>query len=187
MVKLFRIRRYFTPKEKLNIIFSTYGSLTKFNQKKLGPSAVARQCNLLQPTVSKLIKRFEQQGFNTDKFALEKKHLGMRRVLIGSETIEKELLSTECLTNWVHMSIIKRCEKIKKIYKVEVKRERLRRFYKRNSISCRSAHTNLYPHGHNLALLKAQRIEFADKLAQYIVDGVPILYYDHTTFNAWQF
>ncbi len=79
MVKLFQTRHKLTRKEKLNVIFSTYGSLTQFDRKKVGPSSVARQCNLLQPTVSKLIKRFEQQGCNTDKFVLEKRHLGKRR------------------------------------------------------------------------------------------------------------
>ena len=63
------------------------------------------------------------------------------------------------------MTIQQRCAKIKKVHKVEVKRELLRRFYKRFGISYRSAYTHLYPHGHNLALLQAQRIEFADMLA----------------------
>ena len=61
------------------MIFSTYGSLTKFDRKKVGSSTVARQCNLLQPTVSKLIKRFEHEGCNADKFVLEKRHLGKPR------------------------------------------------------------------------------------------------------------
>ena len=59
-----------------------------------------------------------------------------------------------------------------------MKRERLRRFYRRNGISYRSAYTHLYPHGHNLPLLQAKRIEFADKLAQYIADRTPIIYFD---------
>ena len=79
MVKLFKTKRILTRKEKLNVLFCTYGSLTKFGRKKVGPSSVARQCNLLQPTVSKLIKRFEQEGCNVDKFVLEKRHPGKLR------------------------------------------------------------------------------------------------------------
>ena len=79
MVKLFKTKRILTKKEKLNVIFCTYGSLTKFGRRKVGPSAVARQCNLLQPTVSRLIKRFEQEDFNVDKFVLEKRHPGKPR------------------------------------------------------------------------------------------------------------
>ena len=75
------------------------------------------------------------------------------------------MLSTASLTNFAHLSLVKRCAKIKKVYKVDVKRERLRRFYKRFGVSFRSAYTHLYPHGHNLALLQAKRIEFAEKLA----------------------
>ena len=47
MVKLFKTKRVLTKKEKFNVLFCTYGSLTEFNRKKVGPSAVARQCNLL--------------------------------------------------------------------------------------------------------------------------------------------
>ena len=79
MVKLFKTKRVLTKKEKLNVLFCTYGSLTKFDHKKVGASAVARQCNLLQPTVSKLIKRFEQEDCNVDKFVLEQRHPGKPR------------------------------------------------------------------------------------------------------------
>ena len=58
MVKLFNAYRRLTPKEKLNVVFSTYGSLTDFSERKLGLTAVSKLFSIRLNTVYQLLKRF---------------------------------------------------------------------------------------------------------------------------------
>ena len=83
-------------------------------------------------------------------FLKTKKRFGRPKKLIGSEQLQKILLSEECLKNWAHYSIYKRCVKIKQIYNVEVPKETLRRFYKRNGLGYSPARAALYPHNKDL-------------------------------------
>ena len=64
-----------------------------------------------------------------------------------------------------------------------MKREKLRTFYHQNQVKLRPARTNFYPHGKNLALLEAKRMEFAMDLGTYIAEGVPCIYFDETSMN----
>ena len=70
----------------------------------------------------------------------------MQPRVIGSPAIEKILLSDSCLRSWAHLSIYKRCHKIKQRYGVNVPKETLRRFYRRNGIRYNVAKGDLYPH-----------------------------------------
>ena len=116
-------------------------------------------------------------------FIHRRKPPGRRITPIGNEAIEKELLSSTCLTAWAHMSIVQRCAKIWQKYKIQVKRHKLTLFYKRHGIRCAPTYNKYYPHGHNLDQLKFRRMEFAQDLAQHIVDDHPIIYVDETTFR----
>ena len=80
-----------------------------------------------------------------DYLKIKKRKGGIRKV-IGSNEIEKKLLSDRCLRSWAHMSIYKRSLKIKQLYKVHVPKETLRRFYKMHGLRYNVAKGDLYPH-----------------------------------------
>ena len=65
---LFTVRRRLTSKQKLNILWCTYHSLTDFSAKKAGPSAVGRQLNLNKKTVHMFLTRFAvDYNFNVEQ------------------------------------------------------------------------------------------------------------------------
>ena len=100
-----------------------------------------------------MLTRFEMTHKNISMFLLSKKSSGRPLKTIGNNEIESYLLSTECLSDWAHLSIPQRCAKLLKDFGVVVKRNTLENFYKRNNVKYRSMKSNLFPHGHNLELL----------------------------------
>ena len=70
------------------------------------------------------------------------------------------------------------------VYGVTVKRHKLQLFYQRNGVKCRRTKSRYFPHGHNLKLLEARRIEFAMELITDIMEPKPIIYLDQTTFRT---
>ena len=104
--------------------------------------------------VSQDIKRFVIRGHST----------GKPIKTIGSPEIEQELISSEKLTEWAHLTIRQRCLKIKKQYGVDVNRHKLMLFYKRRNVRYLAVKSRYYPHTHKMELLTARRIEFAMKL-----------------------
>ena len=93
MVKLFSVRRRLSPKEKLNILFCTYGSLTDCLRVKHGPCEVARQVKIAQPTVTMVLKRFAKYGYDVDRLMRGEKATGRPIKPIGNKAIEQDLLS----------------------------------------------------------------------------------------------
>ena len=167
-MKLLRTARRLTVKDKLNIVFAVYSSLSDLSQRRVGPSAVAKRLNIDQPTVSLFLKRFEMSGKDINSLAVRITSKGRPVTVIGSKEIEEYLLSTDCLNNWAHLSILQRCEKIWQDFKVRIKRHKLQLFYKRNNIRWKISYTKFYPHGHDLTLLQAKRIEFAMEICDAI-------------------
>ena len=111
---------------------------------------------------------------------------GKARLVIGSEKIEKHLLSEQVLQRWAHLSLVKRCIKIKREFNVDIKRESLRRFYLRNGVKNRPVKSNLYPHDKDLDQLNDDRLEFAEKLREFIFDDdTHVIYFDETSFHTW--
>jgi hypothetical protein len=85
-----------------------------------------------------------------------------------------------------HLSLHKRCLKIKKLFDVEVSKPRLMRFYKRNGLRYGMAKSELYPHHKNLDLLQQERIAYAMKLSDFILDDdVEVIYFDETSFHSY--
>jgi len=123
-------------------------------------------------------------GFDVGRFLPRRRPPGRPRKVIGSPAVERELLSTDCLTNWAHLTIAKRCAKIWKDFKVRVGRHKLTLFYQRNNIRCKATKAKYYPHGRNLELLEARRMEFAMRMTEYIFEGQPIIYCDETSFRG---
>ena len=102
-------------------------------------------------------------------------------MVIGSEKIKKYLRSEAMLQRWAHLSLVQRCVKIKRVYNVDVKRESLR-----NGVRNRPVKANLYPHSRDLDELNDERLEFAEKLREYIFDDhTHVIYFDETSFNSW--
>ena len=55
MVKLLKTRRMLTMKEKLNVLFCAYGSITDFSVQQNGYVKVARQLDIKPTTVEMLL------------------------------------------------------------------------------------------------------------------------------------
>ena len=76
--------------------------------------------------------------------------------------------------------------KIMKEFNVEVKRERLRRFYLRNGVKNRPVKASLYPHHKDIDKLNEDRLEYAEKLREFIFDDdTHVIYFDETSFHSW--
>ena len=73
--------------------------------------------------------------------------------------------------------------KIKKLYGVIISKHTLRNFYIRNGVKQTPAYPKLYPNNKDPKVIEAERIEFAMKLSEYIMEGRPVIYFDETTFN----
>ena len=147
MVKLFNSSRWdLTAKQKINIVYSAFGSIEDFTRQIAGPNQVARELHLVRQTVQRNLQRFKQLNCSMVDYLKTKKRPGPPRKLIGSHDIEKTLLSDRCLRSWAHLSIYKRTIKIKQLYNVHVPKETLRRYYKRNGIRYNVAKGDLYPH-----------------------------------------
>ena len=183
-MKLFKTYRRLTTKERLNLIYIMYKSLTDFKQRRERPSVAAKELGLTRQTVHSALTNFETYGKNIKRFLIKPKPKGRPIALIGSHEIERKLLSARCLKNWAHLSIAQRCEKIWEKHRVEVKRHKLTLFYKRNGVRCTTSYNKYFPHGHNLLRLKYRRMEYAQDLAEGIVNNQPIIYVDETTFRT---
>ena len=145
---------------------------------------MARQVKIAQPTVTMVLKRFAKYGYDVDRLMRGEKATGRPIKPIGSKAIEQELLSQSCLEDWTHLNLHKRCERIWKVHKVRVKRDKLRLFYLRHGITCKATSTKYYPHNKNLVQLQEERVAFARQLVDWIREDKPIVYFDESSFNA---
>ena len=59
MTKLLKTRRTLKAKDKINIVWATYGSLTRFNIKVQGPSVVGRLLGFPRVTIFSFLKRLK--------------------------------------------------------------------------------------------------------------------------------
>ena len=96
--------------------------------------------------------------------------------------IERELLSEDCLHRWLPLTLEQRCIRIKQLYGTDVKPWRLHYFYKRNGVVWRATSKNFFPKASRLPELEIQRQNFAWMLIKLIFDGVPVMYFDETSF-----
>jgi hypothetical protein len=89
------------------------------------------------------------------------------------------------LRSWAHLSIYKRCLKIKQLYDVHVPKESLRMFYKRHGLGYNVAKGDLYPHKKDPDALQQERQAFAMKLSDFILDeNTEVIYFDETSFHS---
>ena len=106
MVKLFRVKRTFSNKEKLNAIFTTFGSLSDFSCKHRSFQEAGKELGMKYHSLFNLIHRFKYKfAYNLDLFIANPKNTGRPRFRIVSTEIEKYLLSKECLSDWMHLTL----------------------------------------------------------------------------------
>ena len=101
MVKLYKTRRNLTGKQRINILFATYRSLSDFTRRRQGPCQTACELQLPQTTVSSALQQFEACGRDVSAFIKPFKAKGKSRIVIGSDKIGKHLLSEPMLQRWI--------------------------------------------------------------------------------------
>ncbi len=69
------------------------------------------------------------------------------------------------------------------MYGASVKPWRLHYFYKRNEVIWRTTQKNFFAQARRLPQLEIERQEFALMLIKYITDGIPVMYFDETSFQ----
>jgi hypothetical protein len=67
-------RRSLSKKDKLNILWATYGSLTVFNKPLVNPSVVGRTLGFNRATISTFLTRFKEYNCNAERVMLRKKY-----------------------------------------------------------------------------------------------------------------
>jgi len=186
MFKLFNSsRRDLNAKQKINIVYSAFGSIEDFSRQIARANQVARELNLVRQTVYYNLSRFQRLNYNMVDYLKTKKRPGRTRKVIGSHELEQTLLSDRCLKQWAHLSVYKRCVKIKQLYDVHVPKESLRQFYIRHGLGYKAAKGDLYPHGKDLNELNQEQQAFAMKLSDFILDGnTEVIYFDKTSFHS---
>ena len=128
-MKLFNTYRMLTKKEKLNIIFESYGSLTDFTHKQCGYCVVAKKLGIKPTSVQQVLVRLKQYMFDVSRLVNKRRRPDRKRQVIGSEEFEKYLISKECLTLHAPMSLLQRAAWLEKQHGILVSVERIARMY----------------------------------------------------------
>ena len=68
--------------------------------------------------------------------------------------MERELLSEDCLRQWLPLTLEQRCVRIKQVYGASVNPWRLHSFYKRNEVIWRPTQKNFFAQAHRLPQLE---------------------------------
>ena len=77
MVKLFNSsRRDLNAKQKINIVYSTFGSIDDFTRQIASANQVARELNLVRQTVYKNLQKFRKLNYNMVDYLKTKKRAG---------------------------------------------------------------------------------------------------------------
>ena len=185
MVKLFRTKRHLSSKDKLNAVYATFGSLSDFSHRlKVSYVEIGKELGMPSSTVFRLVQRLQEKYHsNIETFIAGAKSSGRPLKRIGSPETERYLLSEACLREWMHLTLPQRSVKIKQLYGVDISKYTLRNFYLRNGVKQTPAYAKLYPNNKNPVRLENERIEFAMRMSDWIVEGRPVIYFDETTFN----
>ena len=139
MVKLISSRKTLTKKDRVNIIWATYGSLTNFKHAQYGCAQVGKMLGLTKQVVWNTLNTFKLNNYDIEK-AMVVHPSKRKRKLIRDAELEQYLTSEECLKKWAHLSIVKRLEVIRRKWKLIVTAYQLRRLYTINKIKWRRAY-----------------------------------------------
>ena len=128
-MKLFNTYRMLTKKEKLNIIFESYGSLTDFSYQQYGYFKVAKKLGIKPTAVQQVLVRLKRYTFDVSRLVDKRRRPDRKRRVIGSAELEKHLVSKECLTLHANMSLLQRSAWLEKKHNIHVSAKRIARMY----------------------------------------------------------
>lgn len=92
MTKLMPTRRTLSKKDKLNIIFASYGSLTNFKCKIRRPAVVGRLLGFCRETIWTLLRRLRRNKFDV-LATIDRAKYHRDRKIVGSKAIEEYICS----------------------------------------------------------------------------------------------
>ena len=134
-----RIQREFNPykREKRHlpldlrkkILFTYYGSLTRFDRPIMTQMEASRKLMIRQPTLSKMLKRFRQSGHDISR--LYPKRVPFRMI---SPRLKRTLLSKQLLQEWGPFSIKERVRIIDRVWQQKINWATLINFYKAHKV-----------------------------------------------------
>ena len=130
MVKLLKTRRMLTMKEKLNVLFCAYGSITDFSVQQNSYTKVARQLDIKPTAVEMLLFRLKKYEYDVQRLVGKRRRPDKARKLIGSADLERRLVSKEYLTRHAHLSLPQRAALFELEYGVQVSAARIAHMYK---------------------------------------------------------
>ena len=128
-MKLFNTYHLLTKKEKLNIIFESYGSITDFAHQQYGYCVVAKKLRIKPTAVQQVLVRLKQYNFDVSRLVNKRRRPDRKRSVIGSEELEKYLVSKECLTLHAPMSLLQRSAWLEQERGIQVSAKRIARMY----------------------------------------------------------
>ena len=89
MVKFLLSRRMLTAKEKLNILFGVYGSITDFSVQQNGYWRVARHLDIKPTTVQSVLTSLKKHNYDVKRLVGKRLRPDKRRQFIGSADLEE--------------------------------------------------------------------------------------------------
>ena len=165
-------------KEKLNVLFCAFGSITDFSVQQNGYVRVARQLDIKPTTVETLLFRLKKYEYDVQRLVGKRRRPDRVRKLIGSAELEKQLVSKECLTKHAHLSLPQRSALFEQEHGVQVSAKRIAHMYKVHGVKYKFTKRTLSSAKHPPDVLEEMRRAFAVRLQTMVSDNIPILYCD---------
>ena len=161
------------------IIFTYYGSLTRFTEPVMTKAEVAKKLRIAPSTVSLNIRRFIGGGHSFE--AMQAKKQSFLRV---PARLKRTLLSRRLLQEWGAFSMPERVDIIERVWDYETNVSFLSRFYKAHGIKYRRI-KEVYSRALRLKdTLDRERQLFASVLGNIIAARKVVIYTDETTFTS---
>ena len=179
-------QRVLSPLQRKTILNWRFGSPANYESPINTFTAIAQQLKLNVMTVAKAVKRFENAGYvNPPNKTRNRTGGGRPRVVIKDADTEAQLLSHAVLETMAPMSLQQRILYIKQRYKTDVTARRLRTFYLNNNVTYRVTSTSWRVDEHEKEDLERQRRAYAARLLDIKRRGLPLVYFDESSFHNW--
>ncbi len=133
-MKLFNSYQILSKKEKLNIIFESYGSITDFSHQQYGYGVVSKKLRLKPTAVQQVLVRLKRYNFDVSRLVNKCLRPDKKRSVIGSEELEKYLVSKECLIMHAHLSLLQRSAWLEQERGLQVSAKRIARMYQAHGV-----------------------------------------------------
>ena len=124
-----RPRRYLTKEDRMRIIYTRYGSLTRLDNVLMTCEEVSRKLMIPNSTVGFVVSQYERRGCDFDRLARPK---GQFSRISGQ--LKQRLLAPALLNAWVAFSLTERSEIVHRHWGVKISRSSLRNLYRANGV-----------------------------------------------------